>query len=88
MTIYKAIRPEAEVAAELAYGLCQGQTPPATRFNSRVNNARIEVPAVLLKPIAVTRDNIKNTVVADQFWSIAQICTTEFAAACAAAGLK
>jgi len=75
MTIYKAIRPEAEVAAELAFDLCQGQPPAATRFNSWVDNAKIEVPAILLKPIGVTRDNIKNTVVADQFWSIEQICT-------------
>lgn len=88
MTVYKAIRPEAEVAAELAFTLCQGQTPPAERFNSRVNNAKIDVPSILLKPIAVTRDNIRNTVVADEFWTVDQICTAEFAAACAAAGLQ
>ena len=88
MTVYKAIRPEAEVAAELAYALCHGQTPPDNRFNSRVNNAKIDVPSILLKPIAVTRDNIKNTVLADQFWSIEQICTAEFAAACSAVGLR
>lgn len=88
MTVYKAIRPEAEVAAELAFTLCQGQTPPAERFNSQVNNAKIDVPSILLKPIAVTRDNIRNTVVADEFWTVDQICTAEFAAACAAAGLR
>ncbi len=88
MTVYKAIRPEAEVAAELAFALCQGQIPAESRFNSRVNNAKIDVPSILLKPIAVTRDNIKNTVVADQFWSIEQICTSEFVKACVAAGLK
>ncbi len=88
MTVYKAIRPEAEVTAELAFTLCQGETLPDTRFTSRVDNAKIEVPSILLKPIAVTRDNIKNTVAADQFWSIAQICTAEFAAACVAVGLK
>lgn len=87
MTVYKAIRPEAEVAAELAYTLCEKQAPPETRFNSRVNNAKIDVPSILLKPIAVTRDNIQNTVVADQFWTIDQICTAEFSAACTAVGL-
>jgi D-xylose transport system substrate-binding protein len=40
-----------------------------------------------LKPITVIRDNIKKTIVADQVWSIAQICAAEFTAACAAAGL-
>ncbi len=88
MTVYKTIRPEAEVAAELAYALCHGQTPPETRFNSKVNNAKMDVPSILLKPIAVTRDNIKNTVLADQFWTVEQICTAEFAAACSAVGLR
>jgi D-xylose transport system substrate-binding protein len=42
----------------------------------------------LLTPIAVTKDNIKSTVVADGFWTTDQICTTDYASACSAAGLK
>jgi D-xylose transport system substrate-binding protein len=88
MTVYKAIRPEAESAAELAYALCQGERPALTRFNSVVNNFAVDVPSILLLPVAVTRDNIKETVVADQFWSIDQICTPDFRAECTAAGLQ
>jgi D-xylose transport system substrate-binding protein len=42
---------------------------------------------VLLTPVAVTTKNIKDTVVKDQFWSIKQICTPAYAAACKKAGL-
>jgi D-xylose transport system substrate-binding protein len=51
-------------------------------------NGSIDVPSVLLTPIAVTKDNIKDTVVADGFWTVQQICTPDYAAACQAAGLQ
>ena len=53
-----------------------------------VNNGSFDVPSVLLTPIAVTKDNIKDTVVADNFWTVDQICTADYADACAAAGLQ
>ncbi len=88
MTVYKAIRPEARVAAELAQALCRGERPGGGRFAQTVNNGAINVPSVLLTPIAVTRHNVKQTVVDDEFWTVAQICTAEYEAACRAAGLK
>jgi D-xylose transport system substrate-binding protein len=88
MTVYKAIRPEAEAAAQLADALCRGEQPDTAKFNSRVDNGKIAVPSFLLTPVAVTRDNIKVTVVADQFWSIEDICTPDFKSVCAVAGLQ
>ena len=88
MTVYKAIRPEARVAAELAQALCRGERPVGGRFAQTVNNGVIDVPSVLLTPIAVTRNNVKQTVVDDGFWTVAQICTAEYEAACRATGLK
>jgi len=88
MTIYKAIKPEAEAAAELAFDLLTGTTVPADMTAGKtVPNGKIDVPSVLLTPIAVTKDNIKTTVVADGFWTVDQICTADYAAACQAAGL-
>jgi D-xylose transport system substrate-binding protein len=52
-----------------------------------VNNKAIDVPSILLTPVAVTKDNVKDTVVKDAFWTKADICTADFAAACTAAGL-
>ena len=56
--------------------------------NGKVNNGKIDVPSVLLVPVAVTKDKIKDTVITDGFWKAADICTADYAAACTAAGIK
>lgn len=88
MTVYKAIKPEADAAADLAYALCKGEQPDESKVNSLVNNGKIDVPSIVLVPVSVTRDNIMETVVADQFWSAEQICTAEFDIFCEVAGIK
>ena len=70
MTVYKPIKNEAAVAAEEAVRLAKGEK---TRANRSVNNAKVDVPAILLKPIVVTRDNIKTTVVKDGFQTLKSI---------------
>lgn len=87
MTVYKAIQPEAEAAAELAVALARGNAPAPGTVNGAVNNGAGDVPSVLLVPIAVTRANVKGTVIADGFWSVEQICSG-YEAACTAAGLR
>ena len=86
MTVYKAIKPEAEQAAQLAVDLLSGTTPSAT--TTGVDNGAGEVPSILLQPVAVTKDNVNSTVVADGFWTAAQICTPPYQAACTAAGIE
>jgi D-xylose transport system substrate-binding protein len=88
MTVYKAIKPEAEAAATLAYDLAMGQTPDASLVNGTTNNGTIDVPSILLTPVAVTKDNIESTIIADGFHTVAEICTSDFADACTAAGIK
>lgn len=88
MTVYKAIKPEAEAAATLAYDLVMGQTPDASLVNGTTNNGKIDVPSILLTPVAVTKDNIESTIIADGFHTVAEICTSDFADACTAAGIK
>jgi D-xylose transport system substrate-binding protein len=73
MTVYKAIKPEAEQAAELAVQLAKGETPPAPK--DKVDNGTEQVPSILLTPVAVTKDNINDTIVKDGFWSADEICT-------------
>lgn len=88
MTVYKAIKPEAEAAAILAYDLLTKTPVPADMTAGKTtNNGKIDVPSVLLTPIAVTKDNVKDTVVKDGFWTVQQICTAQYAAACKSAGL-
>jgi D-xylose transport system substrate-binding protein len=80
MTVYKATKAEATAAAQLAYDLLQGKT--STQTTKPVNNGTIDVPSVLLTPVAVTADKVKDTVVADGFWKASDICTAAYAAAC------
>ena len=88
MTVYKAIKPEAEAAAELAVALVRGEDPPEGLVNNTVNNEMKDVDSVLLDPIAVTKDNVKDTVVADEFVSVSDLCTGKYAKACADAGIE
>jgi D-xylose transport system substrate-binding protein len=81
LTIYKAIKPQAEDAAKNAIALANGQKPTAGADKEGV-------PATLLDPVVVTVDNIKDTVVADNFYTVADICTPEYADACAKAGIS
>lgn len=70
MTIYKPVPNQAAVAAEEAVRLAKGEK---TRATSTVNNGKGVVPAILLKPIVVTKDNIKDTVVKDGFQTLKSI---------------
>src|SRR3954470_508639 len=72
MTVYKAVKPEAEKAAELAVDLLQGKKPAAGMVNTKTNNGKEDVPSVILTPVTVTKDNIKDTIVKDQFWTAKQ----------------
>jgi D-xylose transport system substrate-binding protein len=88
MTVYKAIKAEAEAAAQLAYDLSQGKTPSASTVNGKTNNGQVDVPSVLLTPVAVTKANINDTIIKDGFWKASEICTSQYAAACKAAGIQ
>jgi D-xylose transport system substrate-binding protein len=86
MTVYKAIKPQAEDAATAAVNLLQGkdlglETTP-------VNNGTEDVPSSIYDPVSVTKDNVKDTIVADGFWPVSDICTGPYKAACTAAGIQ
>jgi D-xylose transport system substrate-binding protein len=87
MTIYKALKQEAEAAAEFAVALARGEAPPVAKVTGKTSNGKKDVPSVLLAPVAVTKENVKSTVIADGFWTAEQICAGEYKAACAAAQL-
>ncbi len=74
-------KPEATAAAKAALALANKQKPPSTGdFKG--------VPATILKPIAVIKTNVKDTVVKDGIYKVEQICAGSFAKACSAAGLS
>jgi len=88
MTVYKAYKPEAEDAAQIAVALVKGQSVPSGLVNTKTNNGKIDVPSVILTPVAVTQTNIKSTVVKDGLYTVKQICTSAYASACKKIGLQ
>jgi D-xylose transport system substrate-binding protein len=88
MTIYKAIPPQAEIAAEFAIALAADEELPSDKVTEEVNNGKTDVPSAILEPVAVTKDNIKDTVIKDGFVSPSELCTGPYAAACKEAGIS
>ncbi|MGL5458726.1 MAG: D-xylose ABC transporter substrate-binding protein [Cetobacterium sp.] len=64
VTVYKPIPKLAKEAAKLSVKMIKNENLGTT---TTVNNGQKDVPAVLLEPIAVTKDNIKETIVKDGF---------------------
>lgn len=86
MTVYKAIKQEAEAAAELAIALAKGEKKEVTQ-TVRDPEGNRDVPAVLLTPKAIFKENVKD-VIDDGYVTKEEVCTSEFAKACAEAGIS
>lgn len=95
MTVYEPVKLEAVAAADLACEVLEGTvTPPP----AMLGNGTVDVPAILLGPIAVTLDgalpgttSIEDSVVKDAFYgpdTVSQVCIAVLTAACTAAGIK
>jgi D-xylose transport system substrate-binding protein len=91
MTVYKAVRAEAEAAAELAIALISGDQAAADALATGSTDDSVSgeaVPSVLLTPQAIFRDNVQD-VVADGFTTAENLCTTpELQAACEEVGVE
>ncbi|MBC8161381.1 MAG: ABC transporter substrate-binding protein, partial [Roseiflexaceae bacterium] len=83
MTVYKAIKAEAEAAAALAIALLNGEDV-ASQATGVTNNGTTDVPSVLLTPVSVTKDNIAETVIADGFRTWDEVCVDTYAQFCPA----
>jgi D-xylose transport system substrate-binding protein len=87
-TIYLAIKQQAETSAQIAVAAAQGKDAPADVVDTEVDNGAKQVPSVLLSPIAVTKDNISDTVIKDGFLTVEEICTGSYKTACKEAGIQ
>ncbi len=81
MTVYKPIKKEADAAAALAIALVKG-TDTKSLATGSINNKTNNIPAVLLTPESVTKENIASTVIADGFQKWSDICVGNFAQYC------
>lgn len=71
MTIYKPIAPLANAAVESAIKLAHGES---LTTNDAIDNGKKKVPAILLEPVAVDKNNIVSTVVKDGYQTLEKIC--------------
>ena len=79
MTVYKAIKAEADAASALAIALANGDTAAAEALaEGSVTDTETggTVKAVLLEPVAIFPENVKD-VIADGFTTYDRVCTTE-----------
>ncbi|GAB3770414.1 D-xylose transport system substrate-binding protein [Nocardioides ginsengisegetis] len=88
VTIYKPIPIEANTAAEVAVKLANGDDVGSTTDTGIDQSDYNGVASFIFTPIAVTKDNVADTVIKDGFYSASDICTSEYADACKAAGIS
>ncbi|MBO2464371.1 sugar ABC transporter substrate-binding protein [Actinomadura violacea] len=86
MTVYKPVKQEADAVAKLAVALIKGQKGETNGTTNDPQGKR-DVPSVLLNPIGVFKDNVKQ-VTDDQFVKAADLCKGAYAAKCKSAGIQ
>ncbi|MFC4018188.1 sugar ABC transporter substrate-binding protein [Micromonospora sp. GCM10011542] len=86
MTVYKAIREEAEAASDLAVAVARGETKDTGQTVRDPQTGRA-VPSILLTPRAVYRENVAE-VIAAGYVTRAEVCTGAYAKLCADAGVS
>jgi D-xylose transport system substrate-binding protein len=84
MTVYKAIKKEADAAAKIAIALAKGETPDVS---GTINNGSKDVPSQFETPVAVTKDNIKDYLGQPDFPKKEEICAGKLASKCQELGL-
>ncbi|AVV47016.1 ABC transporter substrate-binding protein [Streptomyces sp. P3] len=87
MTVYKPFKPAADAAVEMAVAVGRGESVGSIATGTVSNTTTKDIPAVLLPAVSVTVGTIKETLVKDGMYTIAQICPPSLRAACAEAGL-
>jgi D-xylose ABC transporter substrate-binding protein len=70
MTIYKPINLLAVKSAEMAIKAANGET---IKTEHAINNGKFDIPSILLNPIAVTKDNIADTVIKDGYLTESEV---------------
>src|SRR6266542_2352754 len=88
MTVYKAIKKEADAAAKLSIALIKGEDASSIASGSVKDTVlNTDVKSALQTPQAIFKDTVKD-VIADGFWKKGDICTGQYASACQAAGIS
>ncbi len=74
MTVYKPISQEVAAAAKLVAALSEGRDPGEIINSTTETATGGKIPSVLVDAIAVDKDNITDSVIADKFLLLGEIC--------------
>ncbi|MEU7166411.1 substrate-binding domain-containing protein [Streptomyces morookaense] len=88
MSVYKPYKPEADAAAEMAVALARGTTLGSVATSTVNSGSQKKIPAIIVTPFALTKDDIKQYVGKEGFFTLNEICTAKYQADCDKAGLK
>ncbi|OIJ94301.1 ABC transporter substrate-binding protein [Streptomyces sp. MUSC 14] len=88
MSVFKSYPAEANVAAEMAVALAQGKSLDSIAKDKVSSTSQKDVPSVLVPVVSLTQDNIKDTVIKQGYYTVSDICTADYKAACDKLGLK
>ncbi|MEU2540551.1 ABC transporter substrate-binding protein [Streptomyces iakyrus] len=88
MSVYKPYPQEADVAAEMAVALAQGKSLDSIAKDKVDSPTTKAIPSVLVPVVSLTKDNIQDTVIKDGIYTVNEICTGKYKAACDKIGLK
>lgn len=95
MTVYKPIKTLAEASAAAACDMISGKAVDTAKFNAKENNGTADIVTQVIPVVPVTLDggitgtkSIVDSVIADKFYTAAEICTADYQTACTAAAIK
>ncbi|WP_171162435.1 sugar ABC transporter substrate-binding protein [Streptomyces sp. I05A-00742] len=88
MSVYKPYVPETEAAATLAVHLAQGKKVETVAKTTVDSGTQKKIPAIIVDPFALTKADIPKYVGKEGFFTLQEICTAKYRAACDVAGLK
>jgi D-xylose transport system substrate-binding protein len=88
MSVYKSYPQEAAVAGEMAVALAQGKSLDSIAKDKADSATTKGIPSVLVPVVSLTKDNIKETVIKEGFYTLDEICAGNYKAACDKIGLK
>ncbi|UXY21018.1 substrate-binding domain-containing protein [Streptomyces cynarae] len=90
MSVYKSYPDEANNAAEMAVAKVQGRSIEFDALTRDHVDSPTEknIPSMLVPVVALTRDNIEDTVIQDGIYTVKDICTAKYKADCSAIRLR
>ncbi|WSJ91060.1 substrate-binding domain-containing protein [Streptomyces sp. NBC_01304] len=87
-SIYKPYKPEADLTAEVAVKLLNGESIDSLITKKLDSPSNKGIPSALIQAQVITKKDIAGTVIKDGLFKASDICTADFAKACSAAGIK